>query len=397
MPPGSAPETVSILGATGSIGLSTLDLVGRNPDRFQVEALTANANAAALAELAIRFRARLAVVADPAAYGPLKAALAGTGIEAAAGPPAVEEAAVRPVSRLMAAIVGAAGLAPTLAAARSGATILLANKECLVSAGRLFMDTVRRHGARVIPVDSEHCAVFQALDSERREAVESVTITASGGPFRTWNAEQMARARPEDALRHPVWSMGAKISIDSATLMNKGLELIEARYLFDLDPERLCVVVHPESIVHGFVTYADGSVIAQLALPDMRTPIAYALAWPDRLATPMDRLDLCSLGRLSFEPPDLQRFPALALAQQALYRNDGTATVLNAANEIAVNAFLQRRIKFPDIATIVDKAVSRADTEGVGEVESLEDAMALDGWARRVAGGFISGLLAPAG
>ncbi|TCT12603.1 1-deoxy-D-xylulose 5-phosphate reductoisomerase [Tepidamorphus gemmatus] len=397
MPPGSAPETISILGATGSIGLSTLDLIGRNPDRFEVEALTANANATALAELAIRFRARLAVVADPAAYGELKAALAGTGIEVAAGPSAVQEAAVRPVSRLMAAIVGAAGLAPTLAAARSGATILLANKECLVSAGRLFMDTARRHRARVIPVDSEHCAIFQALDSNRPEAVESVTITASGGPFRTWSVEQMARARPEDALRHPVWSMGAKISIDSATLMNKGLELIEARHLFDLEPERLSVVVHPESIVHGFVTYADGSVIAQLALPDMRTPIAYALAWPERLATPMDRLDLCSVGRLTFESPDLQRFPALALAQQALSRNDGTATVLNAANEIAVNAFLQRRIKFPDIATIVDKAVSRADTEGVGDVESLEDAVALDGWARRIAGGFISGLLTPAG
>lgn len=396
MPSCSAPEAISILGATGSIGLSTLDLVGRNSDRFQVEALTANGNARALAELAIRHRARLAVVADPGAYGHLKAALAGTGIEAAAGPQAVEEAALRPVSRLMAAIVGAAGLAPTLAAARSGATILLANKECLVSAGRLFMDTVRRHGARVLPVDSEHCAIFQALDRERSEAVDSVTITASGGPFRTWSVERMARARPEDALRHPVWSMGAKISIDSATLMNKGLELIEARHLFDLAPERLHVIVHPESIVHGFVSYVDGTVIAQLALPDMRTPIAYALAWPHRLATPMDRLDLCALGRLTFEQPDTTRFPALALARLALSRDDGTATVLNAANEIAVNAFLQGRIKFPDIATIVDKAVSRADTEGVGEAESLEDAIALDGWARRIAGGYISGLLAPA-
>lgn len=381
----TTPQAISILGATGSIGLNTLDLIGRMPERFAVEAMTANGNAAALAELAKRHRARFAAVADPDAYEELKSALAGSGIEAGAGPSSLVEAATRPAGRVMAAIVGAAGLAPTLAAVERGTTVLLANKECLVSAGALFMETARESGAAVLPVDSEHSAVFQALDPAQKDSVEMVTLTASGGPFRTWTRERLAEARPEEAIRHPNWSMGTKISIDSATLMNKGLELIEAHHLFDIEAERLDVVVHPESIVHGFVAYRDGSVVAQLAEPDMRTPIAYSLAWPERISAPTARLDLAELGKLTFERPDLERFPALGLAIRALKAGGGAATVLNAANEIAVKFYLQERIRFPDIAHIVENVLEKHAREGAGEPTALEDALALDRWARDMA------------
>lgn len=381
----TAPQRITILGATGSIGLNTLDLIGRMPDRYSVEAMTANGNAKALADLARRHGARLAVVADPAAYADLKAELSGSGIEAAAGPQALIEAAVRPADRVMAAIVGAAGLAPTLAAVRRGAVVLLANKECLVTAGKLFMETARRSNAMVLPVDSEHSAIFQALDPVQKDAVEQITLTASGGPFRTWPRERLALARPEEAIRHPNWAMGAKISVDSATLMNKGLELIEAHHLFDIDADRLDVLVHPESIVHGFVAYRDGSVVAQLAEPDMRTPIAYALAWPLRIVTPTARLDLASHGKLTFERPDFARFPALGLAITALRAGSGATTVLNAANEIAVGDYLKGRIRFPDIAKIIDNVLNKRAAERAGEPDSLEDALTLDGWAREMA------------
>lgn len=381
----TAPQRITILGATGSIGLNTLDLIGRMPDRYSVEAMTANGNAKALADLARRHGARLAVVADPAAYADLKTELSGSGIEAAAGPQALIEAAVRPADRVMAAIVGAAGLAPTLAAVRRGAVVLLANKECLVTAGKLFMETARRSNAMVLPVDSEHSAIFQALDPVQKDAVEQITLTASGGPFRTWPRERLALARPEEAIRHPNWAMGAKISVDSATLMNKGLELIEAHHLFDIDADRLDVLVHPESIVHGFVAYRDGSVVAQLAEPDMRTPIAYALAWPLRIVTPTARLDLASHGKLTFERPDFARFPALGLAIAALRAGSGATTVLNAANEIAVGDYLKGRIRFPDIAKIIDNVLNKRAAERAGEPDSLEDALTLDGWAREMA------------
>lgn len=376
-------ETITVLGATGSVGLNTLDLLARAPDRFRVRALTANSDVRRLAELALQHGAELAVVADETAYPELRDALAGTGIEAAAGPAALVEAAERPVDRVMAAIVGSAGLAPTLAALRRGTTVLLANKECLVCAGRLFMETARQNGARILPVDSEHSAIFQALLCGTSDAVVSVTVTASGGPFRTWSAERIARARPEEAVRHPNWSMGAKISVDSATLMNKGLEVIEAHHLFALPADRLSVLVHPESVVHGFVAYADGSVVAQLAAPDMRTPIAYALAWPERMAAPTPPLDLAALGSLSFEKPDLERFPALRLALSALVAGGGAPTVLNAANEVAVDAYLKNRIDFPHIANIVESVMAEAAGQPLADPEGLEEALALDADARR--------------
>jgi 1-deoxy-D-xylulose-5-phosphate reductoisomerase len=388
-----APKRITILGATGSIGLNTLDLIGRMPDRFAVDAVTANGNAEALADIAKRYGARLAVVADPNAYSTLRAALSGSDVEAAAGPAALVEAAQRPADRIMAAIVGAAGLAPTLAAVENGATVLLANKECLVSAGALFMRTAKAGGATVLPVDSEHSAIFQVLDPGLAKSVERVTLTASGGPFRTWPMERLSAVTPEEAVRHPNWSMGAKISVDSATLMNKGLELIEAHHLFSIESDRLDVLVHPESIVHGLVAYEDGSVVAQMAEPDMRTPIAYSLAWPERIPAPTARLDLASLGRLTFEPPDAERFPALRLTRHAMDSGGGTATVLNAANEIAVESFLTKRIGFPDIAKIVENAIDRLANEGAGEPTSLSEALELDRWARDVALAGIPGRL----
>ncbi len=313
-----APRRVTVLGSTGSVGANTLDLLERNRDRYVVEALTANSNVALLAEQARRLKPRLAVVADERHYAALKAALAGTGIEAAAGAAAVVEAATRPADWVMAAIVGAAGLRPTLAAVRRGAVVALANKECLVSAGRLMMQEVSAAGAVLLPVDSEHSAIFQCFDFERREGVEKIFLTASGGPFRTLSAAEMEVATPAQAVRHPNWSMGAKISVDSATMMNKGLELIEAHHLFDLPPERIEILVHPQSVVHSLVSYVDGSVLAHLGTPDMRTPIAYALGWPRRMDAPSARLDLAAIGQLSFEAPDFERFPALRLAKAAL-------------------------------------------------------------------------------
>ena len=374
---------VTILGSTGSVGANTVDLIVRNRDRFEVEALVAGSNYGKLADQARRLRPRRAVIADDARLSDLRQALAGTGIETAAGRAAVVEAANQPADWVMAAIVGAAGLEPTLAAVRRGAVVALANKECLVCAGDLLTAEVQRAGARLLPVDSEHSAIFQVFDFERRERVEKIVLTASGGPFRTFTRERMASVTPEQAVDHPNWSMGAKISVDSATMMNKGLELIEAHHLFDMPPQRIDILVHPQSVVHSMVSYIDGSVLAQLGSPDMRTPIAYALAWPDRMAAPTAQLDLAALGQLTFEMPDLKRFPALDLARQALQRGGGAPTILNAANEVAVAGFLQRRIGFLDIVEVVARTLDRMPAIGLA---SLADIRALDEEARRIAG-----------
>lgn len=389
----SAPRLrMTILGATGSIGTSTLDLIERHPERFEIVAVTANDNADALAAIARRVGAKLAVIANPAGYDRLQAALSGTGIEVGAGAAALDEAAAMPVDCVIAAIVGAAGLRPTLAALGKCRRLALANKECLVSAGGIFMAAVARTGTELLPVDSEHAGVFQALAGHDRTAIEEITITASGGPFRQWPAEKIAEARPEDALKHPVWSMGRKITIDSATLMNKGLELIEAHHLFAVPPDRLGVVVHPQSIVHALVRYADGSVVAQLANPDMRSPIAMALTWPRRMPTPTPRLDLPALARLTFEAPDLERFPALRIAVDAMKRGPGATAVLNAANEIAVEAFLSGRIRFGAIAATVDRVLGQLDGQGnLAAPASLDDVIALDHMARRRAQEILTG------
>jgi 1-deoxy-D-xylulose-5-phosphate reductoisomerase len=316
----------------------------------------------------------------------LKEALAGSGIEVAAGPAAVVEAALRPAEWVMAAIVGAAGLAPTLAAIRRGAVVALANKEVLVCAGSLVIDEVARHSATLLPVDSEHNAIFQVFDAPRAAEIERIVLTASGGPFRERSYEAMRRVTPEEAVAHPNWRMGAKISVDSATMMTKGLELIEAHHLFDLPSSRMDVLVHPQSIVHGMVCYSDGSVLAQLGSPDMRTPIAYALAWPERMATPCQRLDLAQIGRLSFEPPDEIRFPALRLARSAMEAGGAAPTVLNAANEIAVHAFLKREIGFLDIADIVERTLERMSGYTIA---SLDDVHNFDREARDAVLGFL--------
>jgi 1-deoxy-D-xylulose-5-phosphate reductoisomerase len=373
---------VTILGATGSIGRSTLDLISRAPERYEVVALTAHNQAERLAAAARQHRARLAVVADPAAYRCLKDALAGSGIEAASGPEGLNEAAERSAEWVMSAIVGAAGLRPTLAAVRRGAMVALATKESLVCAGKLLLDEVKASGAVLLPVDSEHNAIFQALRGERSDSVERLILTASGGPFRTRSLVEMAEVTPRQAIAHPNWVMGAKISVDSATMMNKGLELIEAHHLFGLDPEHIEILVHPESIVHSLVAFRDGSVLAQLGRPDMRIPIAYTLGWPDRIPVPTPRLDLAAIGRLTFEPPDARRFPALGLARAALARGGAAPTVLNAANEVAVQAFLASRIGFLDIAAIVEAALERCDCS---EMEGLAHILAIDAEARRTA------------
>lgn len=384
---------VSVLGATGSVGASTLDLVARNSKDFQIAALTANTNVDELVALAVRHGAELAVIADPARYGELKAKLAGTGVKAAGGPAALDEAASVPADCVVAAIVGAAGLAPTLTAARCGTRIALANKECLVAAGVLFTDVVRESGAELVPVDSEHSAVFQVLHGGDTGSVEKITLTASGGPFRTWTKEALAVATVAQAVRHPNWSMGQKISIDSATLMNKGLELIEAFHLFAIDKEALDVVVHPQSIVHCLVSFTDGSVLAQLACPDMRTPIAIGLSWPLRMPAPTDRLDLVKVGRLDFEAPDHERFPALRVAKAALKRGGGAPAVLNAANEMAVEAFIGGRAGFLDIATIVEKSLDMAERRGMlSQPCSVEEVLGLDQDSRELARSVISRL-----
>ena len=377
-----ARRTVSILGATGSIGTSTLDLIERAPERFEVIALTAQSDVAGLADAARRTGARLAVIGDPAAYGPLKAALAGSGVEAAAGPDALIAAARGGADWTMAAIVGSAGLAPVMAALESGGTVALANKEALVCAGALVMAAVRRHGATLLPVDSEHNAVFQCYDHADPGRIARIILTASGGPFRGWTREAMRDVTPARAVQHPNWSMGAKISIDSATLMNKGLELIEAHHLFPIGADKLDIVVHPQSVVHSMVEYVDGSVIAQLGTPDMRTPIAHTLAWPERMATPCARLNLATVGRLDFEEPDPALFPALGLARDALAAGGARPAVLNAANEAAVAAFLAGRIGFLDIAAIVARVMAQFDPVAPA---TIDEVLAIDAEARRIA------------
>ncbi len=374
------PRRVTVLGATGSIGRSTLAVIAEHPGRFEIEALTARGNVAELARLARRHRARLAVVADPARYRELRDALAGSGIETAAGGGALVAAAERPADWVMAAIVGAAGLAPTLAALRRGAVVALANKECLVSAGALFMAEVRRHGAVLLPVDSEHNAVFQALLGGELADVEKIVLTASGGPFLHLDRERMAEVTPAQAVAHPNWRMGAKISVDSATMMNKGLEVIEAHHLFGLPESAIEVVVHPQSALHGLVLYRDGSMLAQLGPADMRVPIACTLAWPERIRCGVERLDLLALGRLEFLPPDLERFPALAIAREALRRGGAAPAVLNAANEVAVQAFLENRIGFLDIARIVADMLRTPLVEA--PLGDLEEVLAVDREAR---------------
>ncbi len=368
------PKRLTVLGSTGSIGCSTLDLVERNPEAFQIEALTANRSVSRLALQAKRFGARLAVVADETCYADLKEALSGSGIEAAAGPAAVAEAAARPCDWVMAAIVGAAGLAPTLSAIRQGRVVGLANKETLVCAGGLMTGEVTRCDAQLLPVDSEHNAIFQVLDLENRQTVDRLVLTASGGPFRSWSLEEMGAVTPEQAVAHPNWDMGAKISVDSATMMNKGLELIEAHHLFEMPEDRIDILVHPQSVIHSMVSYVDGSVLAQLGQPDMRTPIAYALAWPERMATPVDRLDLAAIARLDFEAPDPQRFPALALARAALRAGGTAATTLNAANEVAVAAFLAGQIGFVEIAAVVEETLERHPSTPLTSLEGVEEA-----------------------
>jgi 1-deoxy-D-xylulose-5-phosphate reductoisomerase len=380
------PRTVTLLGATGSIGSSTADLLRRDPDRYAVEAVTAHRDASALSRLACELNARFAAVADPAAYSDLKSELAGSGIEAAAGVAAIIEAAQRPADWVMAAITGAASLAPTLAAAERGATVALANKECLVCAGALFMRRAAAKGATVLPVDSEHNAIFQALSAGRREDIRRIVLTASGGPFRTWPLEAIRKVTVEQALKHPTWSMGPKVTIDSATLMNKGLELIEAHHLFALGPDELDVLVHPQSIVHGLVEFRDGSVIAQLGSPDMRIPISHCLAWPIRMGTPAPRLDLAQLGSLSFEEPDLRRFPALAIARRALAAGGAAPTVLNAANEVGVHEFVSGRLSFCGIPALVEATLDATQRRGeTAEPASVEEALGIDHNARRLA------------
>lgn len=372
-------QRVSILGATGSVGQSTLDLIERSPERFEVVALTAATNARQLAEAARATKARLAVIADPQRLPELQVMLEGSGCRAAAGADALIEAATGDADWVMAAIVGSAGLLPTMAAVEAGKTVALANKEALVTAGQMMIDAASRSGSTLVPVDSEHNAIFQCLAGSRREDVSRLILTASGGPFRTASHQQIEDATPAQAVSHPKWSMGAKISVDCATLMNKGLELIEAHHLFGLGSKQLDVVVHPQSIVHSLVEFVDGSMLAQLGTADMRIPIAYALSWPQRMATPAARLDLIELGRLDFEAPDIKRFPALRLARQALESDSGAAVVLNAANEVAVELFLAGSIGFTDIVTMVERALDEIQTKAP---QSVDEVVALDSETR---------------
>jgi len=379
-------RVVTVLGATGSIGDSTMDLLRRGRDRFRVEAVTAHSNVDALAKLAREFEVGYAAIADETKFDALKSALAGTGIACGAGDAAVVEAAARPSDWVMAAVSGAAGLKPALAAVDRGATVALANKECLVCAGEIFMQRAVSAGAQVLPADSEHNALFQALSSGNREELTRVIITASGGPFRTWSAEAIEQATLEQALKHPNWSMGQKITIDSASMMNKGLEVIEAAHLFALSPDEIDVLVHPQSIIHGMVEFADRSVVAQLGAPDMRTPIAHCLGWPDRILGPAARLDLAAIGQLTFEVPDLKRFPGLRLAYDALRAGGGAPTVYNAANEVAVAAFVDRKIRFGMIARLVEATLEKALADGAATApRTADDALAVDHGARYIA------------
>ena len=375
-------RSITILGATGSVGTSTLDLILREPEKYHVVALTAQRDVEGLARVARAAGAELAVIGDPALHAALREVLSDTNIAVASGAEAIVEAASSGADWTMASIVGCAGLPATLAALRGGRTVALANKESLVSAGDVMMAEARRSKAQLLPVDSEHNAIFQCLAGNPRDRVRRIVLTASGGPFRTWTREAMASVTPEVAVKHPNWSMGAKISVDSATLMNKGLELIEAKHLFDCRPDELSVIVHPQSIVHSMVDYIDGSTIAQLGPSDMRVPIASTLAWPDRMETPCTPLDLTAVGRLDFEAPDLDRFPALGLAMAALAAGGGRPAVLNAANEVAVAAFLARRIGFLDIAHIVATVLDEYDPAAPSDVNGV---LAVDGEARRIA------------
>ena len=373
-------KKISILGATGSIGKSTLDLIERSPEDFEVVALTASVNVEALADAARRTNAKMAVIADEGRLTELETALQGTHCRAAAGVDALVEAAAGDAELVVAAIVGCAGLKPTMAAVEAGKTVALANKEALVTAGDLMTEAVRKNAATLLPVDSEHNAIFQSLAGSHIDQVSRIILTASGGPFRTATAERMRNATPAEAVAHPNWSMGAKISVDSATLMNKGLELIEAHYLFGLPSDRIDILVHPQSVIHSLVEYVDGSVLAQLGSPDMRIPIAYALAWPDRMSTPAQRLDLAAISRLDFEEPDLERFPALRLAREALESHGSAPAVLNAANEVAVASFLEGGIKFPDIVRLVETALQQNDRPAP---QSIEDVFEIDQDVRR--------------
>lgn len=377
-----ARRRVTILGSTGSIGCNTLDLLERRPEAYSVEALTANRNVALLAEQARRVKPRTAVIADPQKYTSLKECLDGSGVTAAAGAQALVEAARQPADWVMAAIVGAAGLAPTLAAIQRGAVIALANKECLISAGPVMVAEVKKHGATLLPVDSEHNAIFQVFDFDRVDAIDRIVLTASGGPFLRHDKAAIAKATPEQAVAHPNWKMGAKISVDSATLMNKGLEVIEAAHLFPIPHERIEVVVHPQSVVHSLVGYIDGSLLAQLGPPDMRVPIAFTLGWPDRMRAPTQRIDLADIGQLTFETPDTDRFPALSIARQALRTGAGAPTIMSAANEVAVNAFLAGRTGFLDIVRVVEGVLDRVPHL---PLENLEDVADLDAQARATA------------
>ncbi|NBO19005.1 MAG: 1-deoxy-D-xylulose-5-phosphate reductoisomerase [Proteobacteria bacterium] len=380
--PQSAPRRVSILGSTGSVGTQTIDLISRNPGQYQVVALTARQNVKLLVKQARALRPELVVIADANQYQVLKDALADTNIAVAAGAKAVVEAAEANADWVMSAIVGAAGLPGTLAAVRRGATVAFANKETLVCAGPLMMELVAKSGATLLPVDSEHNAIWQVFDFERREAIERLILTASGGPFRSWTREQMADVTPEQAIKHPVWSMGAKISIDSATLMNKALEVIEAHFLFQMPSTKIDVIVHPQSVIHSMVEYADGSVLAQLGTPDMRIPIGYTLAWPQRMATPAAKLDLAKLSQLTFEQPDPIKFPALRLAREAMAKGGTASAALNAANEIAVQAFLDKRIGFLGIERINEAVLHGLPVQPLADLDVL---LEVDGAARRMA------------
>jgi 1-deoxy-D-xylulose-5-phosphate reductoisomerase len=376
-------KTVTILGATGSVGTSTLDLIEREPDRFRVRALTANCDVDRLAAAARRTRAELAVVADESCLPALREALRDTNTGVAGGAQAVCDAARSGADLTVGAIVGCAGLRPVMAAVERGGIVVIANKEPLVSAGEIVVDAARRFGATLLPADSEHNAIFQCFDAAQAKHVRRIILTASGGPFRDWSLERMRDVTPQQAVAHPNWTMGAKISVDSATMMNKGLELIEAARLFPVDPDRIEIIVHRQSLVHSLVEYADGSVLAQLGPADMRTPIAYCLAWPERMPTPMAPLDLVAVGRLDFEAPDEQRFPALGLARQALTAGGGRPAILNAANEVAVAAFLAGKIGFLEIAAIVADTLDRYDPPAP---ETLDDVLAIDDEARTIAG-----------
>lgn len=382
-------KTVSILGSTGSVGRSTVDLILSQPQDFQVEVLTAHSNVELLAEQARQLKAKQAVIGDETLYGALKEKLFGTGIQVSAGRQAVIDAGAVTVQCVVAAIVGMAGLEPLMKALEQGGAVAIANKEPLVAAGPLVMSTAYRHGAIILPVDSEHNAIFQVFEPENKAFVERLILTASGGPFRTWTKEQMDKATPAQAVAHPNWSMGAKISVDSASMMNKALEVIEAHYLFDMPPEKIDVLVHPQSVIHSMVEYSDGSFLAQLGAPDMKTPIANALAWPYRMQTSGARLDWTQLSRLDFEPMDHARFPLLGLAYGCLKSGQAACLTFNAANEIAVAAFLSEKIGFGDIYKVVSTALDHVKTEAL---QKLEDILDLDDTVRRASESYILSL-----